>query len=77
MIQTAEQLKNLIGVRGYVMTFWKGRAVMLNYASEGTTGFSFRGLDRQRNTVEIHISLAEATMPLFVITSKRRVNWPW
>jgi hypothetical protein len=75
--QTAEQMQNLIGVRGYVMTFWKGRAVLLDWCSGGHTGYSFRGLDRMRNPVDIHIPLADATKPLFVVTSKTRVNWPW
>jgi len=76
-LQTAEQLQNLIGVRGYVITFWKGRAILLNWCSGGTTGYTFRGLDRFRNPVEIHVQLAHATDQQFVITSKARVGWSW
>jgi hypothetical protein len=75
-LQTAEQLQNLIGVKGEVMTFWQGRAVLLNYCVNRLAGYSFRGLDRRMNYVEINVPLANATTPMFVITSKARVNWP-
>ena len=76
-LQTAEQLQNLIGVRGYVMIFWKGRAVQVDRCVRTRDEIFFSGILRNGDNLDFSVTQEHMYEPQFVITSKTRVNWPW
>lgn len=76
-LQSAVQLHNLIGVRGSVMIFWKGRAVEVDRCYRTSMGLFFSGVLRDASNIDFEVTEEHAYEPQFVVTSKARVNWPW
>jgi hypothetical protein len=76
-LQNAMQLQNLIGVRGYVIIFWGGKAVQVDRCMASRDWIRFGGFYRNGDPMEFEVTREDAYKAQFVVTSKARVNWPW